>query len=383
MAKDYFFNEEHDMFRESVRRFVQKEITPRIDEWEEKGCYDRAIFNRLGELDLLGLKYPEEYGGANADIKTSIVFWEELSRCGGLGFVMSVMVQTDMATPSLAHAGSHELKQKFLTGAIRGEKLFSIGITEPDYGSDAASIKTRAVAEGDFYRVNGAKMFITNGTQADVINCVVRTGGPGSKGVSLLLIETDTPGFSVGRKLNKMGNHSSDTAELIFEDCMVPRENLVGEENKGFYALMGGLEMERLSGAALSYMGATLAMEESIRYATERTQFGKPLMSFQVLNHMIADMATEIEAGKRLAYHAASMYDAGQRCNKEVSMAKYYCSELAKRVCDRAVQIHGGYGYMREFLVERLYRDVRLYSIGGGTSEIQKNVILAEMGLRV
>lgn len=382
MARDYFFSEEHEMFRESVRRFVEKEIAPKMDEWEKNCCYDRAIFKRMGDLGLLGLGYPEEYGGQGADIKTTLVFWEEVCRCGGLGFPMSLLVHTDMASPALAHAGTHEQKDKYLRGVCTGEKIMGVAITEPNHGSDAASIQTRAVLEGDFYRVNGSKMFITNGTQADFISTVVRTGGPGHKGVSLLLVDTDTPGFSVGRKLDKMGMLSSDTAELIYEDCLVPKENLLGEEGRGFYALMSGLEMERLSICALTYMGAQVALEEAIKYAKERTQFGQPIIKFQAINHMIADMATEVEVGRRLAYHAASMNDAGIRCNKEVSMAKYYCSEMFLRVVDKAVQIHGGYGFMKEFLVERLYRDAKVLTIGGGTSQIQKRVIMREMGLR-
>ena len=261
--------------------------------------------------------------------------------------------------------------------------VFAVAMTEPNHGSDVASIETRAVLSGDRYRVNGTKMFITNGTQADIVNTVVRTGGPGHKGISLLLVKTDTPGFSVGRKLNKMGMHSSDTAELVFEDCLVPRENLLGKEGEGFYALMVGLERERLAGSALAYMAAELALEESIKYAKERIQFGKPILSFQVINHMIAEMATDVEAGKRMAYHAASLYDAGIRCNREVSMAKLFCSEMSLRVIDKAVQIHGGYGFMREYLVERLYRDAKLTTIGGGTSQIMKNIIINEMGLRL
>jgi acyl-CoA dehydrogenase len=382
MHADYFFHDEHIMFRENVRRFVQKEVVPKVAEWEANGCYDKSIFKRMGELGLLGLSYPEEHGGQGADIKMSIVFWEELCRSGALGFAMSTMVQTDMATPSLAHVGNACQKEKFLKAACSGEILMSVAITEPNHGSDVASINTRAILEGDHYRVNGTKMFITNGTQADVINTVVRTGGPGHRGVSLLLIETDTPGFSVGRKLEKMGLHSSDTAELVFDDCMVPRENLLGEEGQGFYALMQGLERERLAGCALAYSAAEMALEESLSYAVHRTQFGKPIIGFQAVNHMIAEMATEVEAGKRLAYHAAAMADAGVRCNKEVSMAKLFCSEMALRVLDKAVQIHGGYGLMKEFLVERLYRDIKLFTIGAGTSQIQKNIILTEMGLR-
>jgi acyl-CoA dehydrogenase/citronellyl-CoA dehydrogenase len=382
-SKDYFFNEEHFAFRDSVRRFVQKEIAPKVDEWEERGCYDKAIFKRMGDLGLLGLSYPPECGGQGADIRMSIVFWEEVCRSGAIGFSMSVMVHTDMASPSLAHAGNETQKKKYLKAVCSGDLLFAVAMTEPNHGSDVASIETRAVADGDRYRVNGTKMFITNGTQADVVNTVVRTGGPGHKGISLLLIETDTPGFSVGRKLNKMGMLSSDTAELVFEDCRVPRENLLGKEGEGFYALMAGLERERLAGSALAYMSAELALEETIKYAKERIQFGRPILSFQAINHMIAEMATDLEAGKRLAYHAASLHDAGIRCNREVSMTKLFCSEMSLRVIDKAVQIHGGYGFMREYLVERLYRDAKLTTIGGGTSQIMKNVIIGEMGLRM
>jgi acyl-CoA dehydrogenase/citronellyl-CoA dehydrogenase len=382
-ARDYFFSDEHNAFRDSVRRFVQKEITPKVAEWEDKGCYDKAIFKRMGELGLLGLSYPIEYGGQDADIKMSIVFWEEICRSGAIGFSMSVMVHTDMASPSLAHAGNEAQKEKYLKAVCSGDMLFAVAMTEPNHGSDVASIETRAVRDGDRYRVNGTKMFITNGTQADVVNTVVRTGGPGHKGISLLLVETDTPGFSVGRKLNKMGMLSSDTAELVFEDCLVPRENLLGKEGEGFYALMVGLERERLAGSTLAYMLAELALEESIKFAKERIQFGKPILSFQAINHMIAEMATDMEAGKRMAYHAASLYDAGIRCNREVSMAKLFCSEMSLRVIDKAVQIHGGYGFMREYLVERLYRDAKLTTIGGGTSQIMKNIIINEMGLRM
>jgi acyl-CoA dehydrogenase len=223
-------------------------------------------------------------------------------------------------------------------------------------------------------------MFITNGTQTDVINTAVRTGGPGYKGVSLLVIEADTPGFSVGRKLRKMGMHSSDTAELIFEDCLVPKNNLLGVEGAGSYALMAGLERERLAASALAYMGATLALEEVAR---ERIQFGRPILGFQAVAHMIADMATDVEAGKRLTYDAATVHGAGLRSNEDSSRTKLFCSEMALRVVDKTVQIHRGYGFTREFLVERLYCDVKLLTIGGGTSQIQKNVILAEMGLRM
>jgi len=246
-----------------------------------------------------------------------------------------------------------------------------------------ATIETRAKSLGDGYSISGAKMFITNGTKADVVNTVVRTGGPGVKWVSLILVDTGTEGFSVGRKLQKMGMLSSDTAELVYEDCFVPKENLIGEEGKGFYYLMAGLERERLSGAVLSYIMAELALEDSIEYAKTRIQFGTPIMSYQAINHMIAEMATEIEAGRQLSYHTVSLMNAGVRCNKEASMAKYWCAEMLLRAVGKAVQIHGGYGFIREYRVERLYRDAKLQTIGGGTNQIMRNVILSEMGLRV
>ncbi len=382
MRKDTFFNDEHEAFRDSVRRFVQREISPRVAAWEEEGCYDKNIFRRMGELGLLGLGYPVEYGGQGADIRTTIVFWEEMCRSGALGFAMSVFVHTDMASPSLAHAGSHEQKEKYLRAVCSGEKLMAIAMTEPNHGSDVAGIETRARREEDAYIVSGTKMFITNGTQADVINTVVRTGGPGYQGVSLLLVDVDTPGFSVGRKLVKMGMWSSDTAELVYDQCRVPARNLLGGEGQGFYSLMAGLERERLAACAISYMGSQLALEEAIRYAQARVQFGRPIAQHQAIGHMLADMASETEASRRLAYHAASLHDAGIPCNLEVSMAKLFCSETALRVIDRAVQIHGGYGFMREYLVERLYRDVKLATIGAGTSQIMKHVILRELGLR-
>ncbi|MDA8335923.1 MAG: acyl-CoA dehydrogenase family protein [Peptococcaceae bacterium] len=370
------------MFRRSVRQFVAKEVQPKIDEWEQNGCYDKAVFKRMGDLGFLGLSYPAGYGGQAADIKMSLVFWEELCRPGALGFPMSVMVHTDMASPSLARVGTPEQKERYLKAVCSGAKVMAIAITEPNHGSDVANIETRAVREGDYYRVNGRKMFITNSTRADVVNTVVRTGGAGYKGVSLLLIDADTPGLSVGGKLDKMGMWSSDTAEIVFEDCLVPGTNLLGKEGEGFYALMAGLERERLSACALSYMGAQIALEESIKYAKSRTQFGKSIIGHQVISHLIADMATEVEAGKRLAYHAASLYDSGIKCNKEVSMAKLFCTEMALRVINNAVQIHGGYGFVRGFAVERLYRDARLATIGAGTSQIMKQVIVREMGLR-
>jgi acyl-CoA dehydrogenase len=382
-SKDaYFFNEDHVAFRDSVRRFVQKEVTPKADEWEDRGCYDKMIFKRMGELGLLGIKYPIEYCGQGADTRMNLVWMEEMCRCKALGFVMSLFVHTDMASPALNNVGTPEQKNKYLRGVCTGEKLMAVAMTEPNHGSDVAAIETRAVLEGDHYRVNGAKTFITNGTQADFINVVVRTGAPGVKGVSLLLVDTDSPGFSVSKKFNKTGLLSSDTTELVFEDVMVPKENLLGKENQGFYALMTGLESERLSLAVLAYMGAAMALDESIKYAKERIQFDRPIGNFQAIAHQLADMATDLEASKRLVYHAALLYDNGIKCASEVSMAKVFAAEAACRVVANAVQIHGGYGYIREYLVDRLYRDVRLFNIGGGTREMMRDIIAKEMGFR-
>ena len=376
-----YLNEEHNIFRKSVRDFVKKEIRPHAEEWEEDEIYPRDIFKRMGDLGFLGVNYPEEYGGSGADYFYNVVFAEEISKCGTLGFAMSVLVQTDMASPALHHYGTHEQKLKYLRAACSGEKIMAIGITEPNHGSDVASIETKALKKGDHYVINGAKMFITNGTQADLITLAARTGEKGTRGISLFLFETDTPGFSVGRKLKKLGMHSSDTAELIFEDCVVPAANLLGEENQGFYGVMAGFETERIVGAIMAYTGAEVALDLSLKYARERNQFGRPIGRFQAISHMLAEMTTDIEAARQLTYHAAWLKSDGKPCIKEVQMAKLFASEIANQVASKAVQIHGGYGYMQEYEVERIFRDVRLINIGGGTSQIMKNIISKELDI--
>jgi len=376
-----YLNEEHNIFRKSVRDFVKKEIRPHAEEWEENEIYPRDIFKRMGDLGFLGVNYPEEYGGSGADYFYNVVFAEEISKCGTLGFAMSVLVQTDMASPALHHYGTHEQKLKYLRAACSGEKIMAIGVTEPNHGSDVASIETKAVKNGDHYVINGAKMFITNGTQADLITLAARTGEKGTRGISLFVFETDTPGFSVGRKLKKLGMHSSDTAELIFEDCVVPSANLLGEENRGFYGVMAGFETERIVGAIMAYTGAEVAFDLSLKYARERNQFGRPIGRFQAISHMLAEMTTDIEAARQLTYHAAWLLSDGKSCIKEVQMAKLFAAEIANQVASKAVQIHGGYGYMQEYEVERIFRDVRLINIGGGTSQIMKNIISRELDI--
>src|SRR4030042_839294 len=377
-----YFTEEHNIFRKSLKDFVKKEIRPYAEEWEEAGVYPREIFKRMGDLGFLGVSYPEEYGGGGGDYFTTIVFAEEISRCGALGFAMSVLVQTDIASSAIIDLGTHEQKLKYLKPVLAGEKIIALGVTEPNHGSDVASLETTAIKDGDHYIIKGRKIFITNGPQADLITLGVRTEPEkAEKGISLIIFETNTPGFSVGRKLKKMGMHSSDTAELFFDDCIVPAENLLGRKGEGFYAIMLGFENERLVGAAMSYSGAEVALELSLQYAKQSIQGGRPIGQFQVSSHMLSEMATDIEAARQLTYHAAWLKSKGRPCRKELNMAKVFATEIANEVANKAVQIFGGYGYMQEYEVERIYRDVRLANIGAGTSQIMKNIIAKQLGL--
>jgi len=377
-----YFNEEHNIFRKTVRDFIKKEIRPYAEEWEETEIYPREILKRIGDLGFLGVNYPEEYGGGGADYFSHVVFAEEICKCGSLGFAMSVLVNTDVATPAINYYGSHEQKLKYLKPVLKGTKIAALGVTEPNHGSDVGSIETTAIRDGDHYIINGSKIFITNGVHADLITLAVRTGpGKGHNGISLIIFKTDTPGFSVGRKLKKMGMRSSDTAELFFDDCVVPVENLLGEEGKGFFAIMASFGNERIVGAILAYSAAEVALDLSLKYARNRIQFGRPIGQFQAVSHMLSEMATDIESAKQLTYYATWLKSKGKPCNKEIHMAQLFTSEVANQVANRAVQIHGGYGYMQEYEVERIYRDVRLTNIGAGTSQIMKNIIAKEMGL--
>lgn len=382
MRKSPFFTKEHEELRKTIRQFVAKEVTPHIGEWEEKGEFPLEILRRMGELGFLGLRYPVEVGGQGGDYFMSLILGEELARCGAGGFPMAVAVQTDMATPPIYQFGTPEQHEKFLRPAIRGEKLAALGISEPDHGSDVASIETRAVRDGDEWVINGRKMFITNGPRADFVVLVTRTApGDGYKGISLFLVETDRPGFSVSRKLDKVGMRSSDTAELILEDVRVPLSNLLGEEGKGFYHIMWELQGERLIAAAAGVSMAQRAYEMALDYAKTRHTFGKPIGQHQVIGHLLAEMATRIEATRQFTYSTAYRFSRGEVPAKEISMAKLQAARLAYWVADRALQIFGGSGYMEESLIERIWRDVRLYRIGGGTDEIMKEIIAKEMGL--
>jgi acyl-CoA dehydrogenase len=373
------FTDEHEMLRRSIRAFVEKEITPHVSAWEEAGRIPRELWRGLGKQGCLGLEFPADYGGGGADFLSSVVLGEEMARCRSGGVAFSVLVHTDMSSPWLTRYGNDAQKRKYVPGIVSGETVCALGITEPGTGSDMAALATRAVRDGDVYRVTGSKIFITNGVYGDLYFVAARTG-PGSPerrhdGISMFLVERGRPGFTVSRTLDKMGMRASDTAELTFDDCPVPADNLLGVEGRGFQQLAAGLQRERIMAAVLALAGADQALEDTLRYLRERTAFGEPLAARQALRHRVADLATSLEAARRLVYHAASLYAGGADCVTEVSMAKLFATETANRVAYDAVQMHGGYGYMREFPVERFFRDVRLWTIASGTSEVMREII--------
>ena len=371
------FTPEHDMFRDLVRRFVQDEITPHVDEWEEQGKIPRELFTRMGELGLLGIEYPAQYGGADADVRMTVVLTEELARCRSGGVAFSVIVHTDMSSPWLARVGSHDQKQRYLPDITSGRKVCALAITEPGAGSDMASLQTRAERDGDDWIINGAKTYITNGVYGDLYFVAAKTRDAGRKHqrLSQFLVEAGTPGLKVGRKLNKTGMWASDTAELVFEDARVPHANLLGEEGRGFYQLASGLQRERLLSAVLSVSAASQAIEDTRQFLRGREAFDRPLAEFQALRHRIADVATQVEAARRLTYAAVEAFASGDDCVSEVSMAKLFATETVNRVAYEAVQMHGGLGYMRELPVERFARDYRLWTIAAGSSEMMREII--------
>ncbi len=369
-----YFTKAHDMVRKSVREFIKKEVLPYIEEWEEAGEFPRELYKKAAAVDILGIGFPEEYGGTPGDIFFKIVVSEELMRSGSAGFCAG-LGSLNIAIPPILSLGSEALKKKVIPPVLSGDKIAALAITEPGGGSDVANIKTTAVRDGDHYILNGSKTFITSGCRADFITTAVRTGGEGAHGISLILVETDAPGFSVSNKLKKTGWWASDTAELFFDNCRVPAANLIGEENQGFYGIMINFQGERLALAVMANMTARMALEEAIKYAKEREAFGKKLSGFQVTRHKLADMATLVEASTEFTYRVAAKIGAGVDQVKEVSMAKNFACMVSDKVTYDAVQIFGGYGFMRGYLVERLYRDNRILSIGGGTSEIMKEII--------
>ncbi len=378
----WLFNEVHERFRDAVRRFVNKEIAPHVEAWERAEEFPRDLFRRMGELGYLGIKFPEEYGGSGADLITEAVFVEEMAKCGCAGVAAGIGGHMGIALTPIWRFGSDEQKRKYLTPGIAGETIAALGITEAGAGSDVAAICTNARKEGDQYVLNGSKMFITNGVRADIVVVAAKSNpSAGHRGISLFIVETNTPGFSVGKKLKKTGWRSSDTAELVFADVRVPASNRIGEENKGFYYIMENFQAERLMMSLMSVGLAESALQQAIRYAGERTQFGRPLRKFQVIQHMLVDMAVEIETARHLTYHALYLYANGEKAQKEATMAKAYTGEMVRKVTDAALQIHGGNGYMMEFPVQRFWRDARLQSIGGGTTEIMNEILMKHIGL--
>lgn len=369
-----YFGEEHTILRDSVRRFVEKEIKPHLEEWEDQELFPLELYKKAGDAGFLGLEYPEEYGGTPCDKFMFVVYVEELTRSGSIGLACGLSTH-HISMPHVLKLGTEEQKRRFLIPVLKGEKVAALGVTEPNAGSDVANIRTRAVRDGDHYVVNGAKTFITSGCRAHFLTTAVRTGGPGHKGVSLLVIDSSTPGFRVSKKIRKMGWNCSDTAELSFEDCRVPVENLLGGEGDGFKGIMLNFQNERLELAVNAHAAAQLALEASIQYAKTREAFGTTLSGFQVIRHKLVDMATKVEVAKEFDYRVAAMMDAGKDATREVSMAKNFACEVCDKVVFDAVQIHGGYGYAREYVVERLYRDSRILSIGGGTTEIMKEIL--------
>ncbi len=372
-----YFTEEHEMLRKTVRDFVNKEINPHVDEWEEKGEIPlHDLFGKMGALGLMGIRYDPKYGGQGMDYWAETVFLEELAniKCGGVP--TAIAAHTNSATPAIDEFGSEHLKETYLKPAITGEMVASIAITEPGAGSDVSAITTKAKRQGDRYIINGSKTFITNGAQADFLTLLARTGdGPGYHCFSLFIVPTDTKGFEVSKKLDKMGLRSSDTAELFFDNVEVPAKNLIGKEGDGFICQMKQFQHERFAFLPLIYVSARNAIKLTLGHIRERKVFGKPLVTKQVLRHRIAQWLAEAEALQQLTYHIVRMKTAGKDVTKQISMGKLLGAQLICKVTDGCIQMHGGMGYMNETLISRMYRDSRIISIGGGADEIMCEII--------
>lgn len=376
-ATQIYFSKDHEMVRQAVREFVDKEINPFMDDWEEKGEAPlHELFKKMGDLGFLGIRYDPKYGGQGLDYWYDTVFLEELGRVRGSGVPMAIAVQTHMATPAIAEFGSEYLKETYLKPAIAGDMVGSIAVTEPGAGSDVSALQTTAQKNGDVYILNGSKTYITNGTQADFLTLLARTSNePGYHSFSLLVVPTYLPGFQVSRKLQKMGCHSSDTAELFFDDMRIPAQNLIGKEGEGFIYQMQQFQHERFSAIPMAYIAAEEMIAMTVEHIRKRVVFGKPLISKQVLRHRLADWHTEIECLRQLTYHIVRMKAAGIDVTREVSMGKLCAARLIQKVADGCLQMFGGLGFMDEMLISRCYRDAKLISIGGGADEIMREII--------
>ncbi len=372
MPDGAFFSSELRLLRDQIRRFVAEEVLPHADAWEEAGSVPRETLRKMGELGFFGICYPEIYGGSDLDTRATVVLAEELGRSTYSGFAITALVHTDMASVHIFNAGSDAQRDRYMPGVVAGELITAVAVTEPDAGSDVKSIRTTARRQGDGFLLNGAKMFITNGVHADLYCVAAKTGDheSGSKSVTMFLLEKDTPGFKVSRALDKHGWRSSDTAELVFEDCFVPAENLLGQEGQGFYAIMRNFQNERIVLGAMAMGEAQAALDLTLDYVRTRKAFGAPLWEKQAIRQRLAMLSAKVEAGRQLVYATASRDAAGEEVVKEVSMIKAYCGELVNEVMYDCLQFHGGMGYMRECPIERMTRDARIQAIGGGATEV-------------
>jgi citronellyl-CoA dehydrogenase len=378
------FTQEHEDFRRVVGEVVEKEINPYVDEWERAGIFPaHELFPKLGEVGIFGVEYDPAYGGLGLDHSYTLVMAEALGQVACAGVPMAIMVQAAMATPALATHGSQELKERYLAPVIAGEQVCSVAISEPDAGSDVAGIRTRAVRDGDEWVVNGSKLYITNGTQADWICLLARTeeGSTGFAGMSLIVVPTDAPGFSVSRKLDKLGNHSSDTAELSFHDMRVPVANTIGEPGRGFQMQMEQFQIERLVGAYSATASAEIALRRTMEYLRVRNAFGKPLLANQHLKYRLAELLAEVDMLREYNHAAAARVVAGQDATRMATIAKLKAGRLAREVSDTCLQFHGGMGYMEETWTSRYYRDARLLSIGGGADEVMLRILTVLEGM--
>ncbi len=373
-----FYTPEQRAFQNTIRDFFRKEIAPHVEEWERARSFPaHEVFRRCGELGMLGIPYDPKYGGAGLDYSWNAAYIEAVAEsCPCNGIPMALLVQTDMCTPAMHEFGSDDLKCRWLAPSIRGEAVGAIGVTEPGAGSDVFSIETRARRDGDHYVVNGRKIFITNGAQADYVTTLVKTNPErGYHGFTLLVIPTDSPGFSVARKIDKVGNHCSDTAELVFDDVRVPVANRIGDEGEGFIYQMRQFQRERIAASIGAAAGALMMLAETAEYVKQRRVFGTPLANKQYVQFKLAELRTEIEMLRQLNYHCVRMIVAGEDCTRETSMAKLAAGRLVRKVADWCLQFHGGYGYTDEFRVSRYWRDARLLSIGAGADEVMLQII--------
>jgi citronellyl-CoA dehydrogenase len=373
-----YFTEEHRMIRETVKQFVQVEIAPHAEEWDEAGIFPRELFKKAANFGLFGIRIDPKWGGSGLDWWATCAYLEGFSYCNNGGVGMAMFVQSEITLPVLEELGTEEQREEFLRPAVAGDRIAALGISEPGGGSDVAAIKTRARLEGDELVITGQKLWITNGTRADFLILAVRTGEESHRGVSMVLFPTDVKGFAVGKKLKKVGNLSSDTAELFFDNCRIPTRYVLGDMGRGFYYTMHNFQGERLASAVSAVAAMERAMELAIGYGRERSAFGQPIGQFQVWKHRFAEHLTSIEAAKWLSYRAVDLVNRGERAVREITMAKLYTSELSQRVMYDCMQIFGGFGYTTEYPISRFWRDARLHTIGAGTSEIMKEIIAKE-----